>query len=422
MTSMLRNPAFRKAAAPLALLLLVLVVLGFVLSWGKDLDARHRPLAFAEDFAYDTGTFADYSAYAERRLRAAHPDASADLIAKLAPFRLEPPADCPASANAPFRNGVLLTHDLRETPYSLRELASYFQSRCFLVYGLLLPGHGTQPGDLLRSSWEEWVAAENFAARELAKEAENLYLGGHGVGGTLAILEAAGNAGVDGLMLFAPALDTRLGSWQSLAGTALGWLVPGARWAEVLPAVSPYRYESRPHRLTGETSALIGALEAALPTRPFEVPVFTVASLEDETVSTAAILNYMAQRAHPLSHTLLFSRHQATALPAMTVYRTYFPDETVLSLSHLGLMVPLHDPEFGWRGTGRSCGHYYRADPASYAQCMAGERAYLGEITEENLQEGVLERIGFNPFYFDMLQALDVFIAPVGRVQPRLTR
>lgn len=422
MFALLNNPANRKIAGILLAVVAVLIALVVVLTSGKQLDARHRPLNFAETFDFDTGTYADYTAYSERRLRAAHADASDEVIANLAPFRMEPPADCPVSTTATFRNGVLLTHDLLESPYSMRELGKALQARCFLVYGLLLPGHGSRPGDLLRSDWEDWVAAEKFAARELAREVDNLYLGGHGAGGTLAILEASNNAGVDGLVLFAPALDTHMSPWQTIPGAVLGWLIPGARWAEVLPTVSAYRFDSRPYRLIGQTNALIEAMAAALPTRPFEVPVFTVLSLEDETVNPRAILDYMAVRVHPLSHTLVYTRHQATALPAMTVVRTYFPDEGVLSLSHLGLMIPQHDPDFGWYGTGKSCGHYFRGDRATYASCMAGDRAYLGEITEENLQEGVVERIGFNPFFYDMLEILDTFVAPVGRVQPRIRR
>ena len=141
---------------------------------------------------------------------------------------MEPLPECPASATATYRNGIVLTHDLLDSPYVLRELGMYFQKRCFLVYGLLLPDHGTQPGDLLDVDWETWVAAERMAVQDLATQVDNVYLGGHGAGGTLAILEASGNAGVDGLVLLAPLLDNTLNSFGNMAGTALGWLVPGA--------------------------------------------------------------------------------------------------------------------------------------------------------------------------------------------------
>lgn len=423
------HPLFQKrevriAAGSLLGVVLLLLTLIVVLTWGKELDERHRPLDFSETFDLATGTFADYTAYAERRVRAARTDVTDEVIVNLTPFRLVPPQNCPASSTATYRNGIVLTHDLRETPYAMRELGTYFQERCFLVYGLLLPGHGTRPGDLLRTGWEDWAAAERMAVRDLGAEVDNLYLGGHGAGGTLALLEASGNAGVDGLVLFAPTLDTRRSPWQSFAGAAFGWLASGTRWADVVPAYSAYRYESRPYRLQAEANALVGAALEALPERPFEVPVFAVVSLEDSSANAAAMLAYMAERVHPLSQTIVYSRHPVDVQPGQTLVGSNYPELGLMSFSHQGLMIPQHDPAFGWYGASRDCGHYYRADREAYGLCMAGERTLVGEITPENLaEEGVLERSQFNLFFYEMLRELDRFITPVVEtlpdVQPR---
>lgn len=418
MSPLFQKREFRIAAGIVLGVALVLLALIVVLTRGKELDARHRPLDFAETFDFDTGTFADYAAYSARRLRAARADAPDAVIANLAPFRMEPAPEqnCPASTTAMYRNGIVLTHDLLDSPYGMHALGQYFQQRCFLVYGPLLPGHGTRPGDLLRTGWQEWVAAERFATRELSKEVDNLYLGGHGAGGTLAILEASTNASVDGLVLFAPALNTRM-SWQAMAGSALDWLTPaGMHWAKVVPVYSAYRYESWPYRLVRETNALVQAMEAALPTRPLEVPVFTVATLEDAVVSTPAILAYMADRVHPLSQTLIYGRQAVNEGPPGQFVNSYYPAEGLLSLTHSGLILPIQDREFGWSGTGKDCGHYYRADRDAYGHCMAGERKVLGEVTPEHLAAGLLERIGFNPFYYDMARTLDNFVAPIAPI------
>ena len=404
------RPTLRKFGLPLlgaALLLLALVV---ALSWGKDLDERHRPLDSSEAFDFSSGSFDDYIAWAQRRLRTARPDASDYVMSGLLPFRLEPAADCAASES--FRNGVVLTHDLFDSPYTMRELGIYFQQRCFLVFGLLLPGHGSRPGDLLRAGWQDWDAAQRFAVREISREIDNLYLAGHGVGGTLAILEAARNAEVDGLMLFAPMLAERPVPWRAAFGVA----VPAARWDRVMPAYSDYRYESHPYRATGQVNALVEAVTTALPSRPFEVPVFMVASMEDATADTPAILAYMKERVHPLSHTLLYSREPLAAQPGITVHPSHFPELGLLSFGHLGLTVPMHDSEFGWYGTSHDCGHYFRENAAAWQACMAGERSVVGEVLPGLLAEGLLERITFNPAFETMTQSLDTFIAPVAPV------
>lgn len=410
----LHNPILRRTAAGLLVVVTVFLLLVLALVWGKELDARHTPFAFAESFDFEGGDFADYVAWSQRRLRAARPDASDDALAALAPFRLEPEAGC-AESTAAFRNGVVLTHDVLDSAYMLRELGRYFQSRCFVVYALLLPGHGTRPGELLETSWEEWSAAESFAARELAREVDNLYLAGHGAGGTLAILEASRNAGVDGLVLFAPQLATRARPWRAFGAAAFGWL-EAAHWEAVIPAHTLYQYESRPYRLQEEVNALVDATLAALPARPFEVPVLAVISLDDISADVPAMLTYMAERRHPLTHTVLYGRNEVEVQPGQTFVSTYYPDQRLLSLSHAGLTVPPEDPEFGFYGASRNCGHYYRRNAGSYAACMAGQRANLGELTPENLAAGVLERTDFNMFFHETTGDIDRFISPVAPI------
>ncbi len=81
----MHNPTFRKKVGLLSGLIVLLMALVLVLTWGKDLDERHRPVEFAEAFDFSVGTFADYTAYSERRLRAAHAEAPAEVITNLAP-------------------------------------------------------------------------------------------------------------------------------------------------------------------------------------------------------------------------------------------------------------------------------------------------------------------------------------------------
>ncbi len=407
---------FRLFSAALLGLALLLAVFFFVFTRGKELDARHRPFNFAESFDFSSGSFADYMAWSERRLRAARgDDADPAVIANLLPFRLEPGAECTEyKSGERYRAGVVLTHDVLDSAYTQRKLGEYFQSRCLLVFGLLLPGHGSTPGELLRMDWEDWAAAESFAVRELTKEVDYLYLSGHGAGGTLAILEASKNADIDGLVLFAPQLDAPAGS---VAASALGWLIPGARWQEVVPAYTAYRYESRPWRLNAEVAGLVDAALAALPGRAVEVPVLTVMSQDDATVSTSAILAYMDERVHPQSAMVIYGGEAPSpASPGRQVVAAAFPDKGLLGLSHLGLMLPMEDREFGWYGAAHDCGHYYQGSPETYAVCMAGKREVMGEVTPANLAAGVLERTEFNPFFHIMVREIDRLIAPVAKL------
>src|SRR4051794_18908145 len=69
------------------------------------------------------------------------------------------------AANSPFewkptrgeqKQGILLIHGLFDSPFMMRDIARHFLSRGFLVRTILLPGHGTVPGDLLNIERSEW--------------------------------------------------------------------------------------------------------------------------------------------------------------------------------------------------------------------------------------------------------------------------
>lgn len=412
----------------LALICTVALVLAsalWLLASGKQLEEIHRPYSYTDSFDYQhSASFADFISWSQQRLRSGRVDQpDAQAMNNLSPFRMEPAANCAASTSGKMLNGVVLTHDLMDSPYTMRTLAQYLNQRCFLVLGLLLPEHGTRPGDLLATDWQAWAEAESFAARILGQEVENVFLGGHGSGATLALLESTSNAEVDGLLLFAPSLSADSAPWYSWFAQAFATLIPATGWISELPDEAIYRYTSQPYKLASEADALTRATLKALPDRPFEIPVFTVASMEDNSSNTEAMLAFMAERTHAMSRTLLYSKHEMQAPPGVTIFNTWYPEQTVLSLAHPGLVIPMYDPQFGWDGKYRDCTHYYRQNAELYQRCHDGGREVYGETTPENLQQGVLERIGFNPFYQDMFRSIDEFLSPVlGSVSAREER
>ena len=110
---------------------------------------RHKASGLNSEFKV-AANFADYLLDTEQMLRLAHQRlGSSDLDAVVAgnmPFRLYP-TNNDGKAHA-YRRGILLTHGLTDSPYFMRDLGAYFQAQGFVVLAVLLPGHGTQPGDL----------------------------------------------------------------------------------------------------------------------------------------------------------------------------------------------------------------------------------------------------------------------------------
>lgn len=392
--------------------------LGAFLSSGKVIQNDQLPSSFAEVFDYDNGSYQDYIAWSQRRLRTARLEAPTEkILANLLPFELEPDSDCPVDSQGKVQNGIVLVHGLIASPWSMKHIGEYFQSRCFYVLGVLMQGHGSRVGDMLESTWQDWHQDVQFATRILAEKADQVSLSGHSVGATLAILEAVRNPDIDSLILFAPAMEVDGASKYARVISWLGRLFPGAAWFELEPEEGIYRYESFPFTAAAETWDLIQQTTTALTAKPLTIPVFTVASAQDTTVHVQATFDFMQALSDPRSFTLLYSQFDLPPYSRSRIVNSFVPEQGILSLGHLGLMTPPEHPHYGVNGNYHYCGQYFGQDNDYYARCKAGERDFYGEGTEANQARGVIERIAFNPFYDDMLEELDFFIQQINMDQ-----
>jgi alpha-beta hydrolase superfamily lysophospholipase len=140
------------------------------------LGLRHQPCGFNTRFNGEGMNFAEYVEQARACLQEhhAHKNEVEQLVAGNAPFELFPEGESVRGRNKPYRRGVLLTHGLSDSPYHMRHLAAFFQRNGFRVMVLLLPGHGTQPGDLLHIHWQEWAKTVAWGADCMAEEVDEL--------------------------------------------------------------------------------------------------------------------------------------------------------------------------------------------------------------------------------------------------------
>ena len=92
------------------------------------------------------------------------------------------------SAGKP-KAGVLLIHGLSDSPYSLRSVGERLHAAGADVVGLRVPGHGTAPSALTRTTWQDMAAAVVLAMRHLQRQAADrpLYIIGYSNGGALAV-------------------------------------------------------------------------------------------------------------------------------------------------------------------------------------------------------------------------------------------
>jgi len=338
-------------------------------------------------------------------------DRERTLAANL-PFELKPDTTTfPTAADGRYHQGIILVHGLSDSPYLMKALGEHFQSRGFLVRAVLLPGHGTRPGDLTKVTEVAWRQALEYVAQDTSRQVEHLYLAGFSTGGTLAVDYALEHPGsIVGLFLFSPCLQVKSSSarWANLLGLFQTWL-------DINNDQDFAKYESFPVNAVAQIVTLTDRIKELANRHPerLSLPVFIALSGEDETVDSAFTVNFFQnQLKNPVDHLLIYSAERIPPVfpdPRITVVGSFLPGRKILSLSHLALTIPAENPHYGSHGDYRSCLHYPTAS-TEFKDCNAGRAAWLGEKTSANLKTGLLQRLTWNPRFTLQNDELDRFL------------
>jgi len=332
------------------------------------------------------------------------------------PFELNPLATDAAGKEKPWRRGILLTHGLSDSPYIMRHLADVFQENGFRVMAVLLPGHGTRPGDLLDVTWQEWAKAVAYGTDKLAAEVDEVYLGGYSAGGALSIYQSLQDQRVRGLFLFAPAIGITHRAAFARLHKLVSWLVPCMKWVDIKPDNDIYKYESFAKNTATQMYQLTLALGAELKQRVLNIPIFTVASMDDKTVNTVSTLEFMAQHENASNKLILYSKDTTQFSNNVSGgniewVNSFIPEQKILGSAHTAILVSPDDEHYGVHGNYANCIHYYRDNMEKYVACtMHPSECWLGEILEKNLEIGVLRRLMYNPNFAALKKSLKLFI------------
>ncbi len=384
------------------------------------LEARHQPSGINTRFTSSHLSFSEYISFSRNIIAQARsglePLDLEKAIAGNSPFELKP-ADADGLSK-PYRRGILLTHGLTDSPYFMRYLGSFFQAQGFRVLAVLLPGHGTQPGDLLDVCWQEWAKTVAYGVEQLALEVDEMYLGGYSAGGALSVYHSLQDERIRGLFLFAPALKISPKAALASVHKLHSWLVPSAKWLSICPDTDRYKYESFPKNAAAQMYALIQVVKKKLAGRAVRIPVFAVMSQDDVTVDTGEIIKFMERCEHPLSQSVYYYS-DAKKIPNWKLINKpecvngVLPEKKILGPAHTSIVLPSEDEYYGEQGEYCNCIHYYPNAGEEYASCLQQEARQLfqGELTAENLQAGLVKRLMHNPHFADIKQSMSRFIA-----------
>lgn len=375
------------------------------------LSSRHRSSG-QQIPALDTNLpFADYVAQTHAMLMQAHQgkrDAQR-IVDGNSPFESHPSSEFLQSKGKTFKRGVLLVHGLTDSPYHMRHLAAFFQRNGFRVMAVLLPGHGTQAGDLLDVSWMDWAQTVAYGVGRLAEEVEEVFLAGFSAGAALSLYHASIDKRIRGLFLFSPAFEiSSRAKWANLH-KLYSWLIPAGAWVGVMPDRDIYKYES----FCKNAAAQMYALTKVLPQDDFHLPIFMAASADDATVDSGATIRFL-QRAKHHASTLVWYSTKKMEQNKLEWVDSAIPEQKILSSAHAAIVMSPEDGHYGAAGEYKNCLHYIGLEDERLAACESNERsAFLGEVNEHNLQRGLMRRLTFNPHYAEMEASMQRFLKEI---------
>ncbi len=210
------------------------------------------------------------------------------------------------------RGGILLLHGLTDSPYTLHDLGRNLNEQGFWVVGLRLPGHGTAPSALRKTSWRDMAAAVQMSMDHLVAKVGSgpIHIVGYSTGASLA-LDLALKSIDDpiqrmpaSLILISPAVGVSAAAALARPTAAVG-RVPGfgrAAWAQTTPEFDPYKYNSFPvnagaqvHQLTRSVSNRVASLALAKKGGSMP-PILVFKSAVDATVTTNAVVDRLLGR------------------------------------------------------------------------------------------------------------------------------
>lgn len=306
--------------------------------------------------------------------------------------------------------GILLIHGLFDSCASMQSLFDYFKEKAYPVKNLLLPGHGTRPGDLLHVTYQEWVEAGKFAIKCLQQECQQICVIGLSTGAALAVHLLQLGEKIDKMVLFAPAFAIK-NKTSKLAGLVhySSYLIPRLKWVSQSQDDDAGKYQSVTINAIYQLNLLIKRLN--LQPNKIKIPLFFILSEDDETISTPFAIDCFNTQYNPHSRLILYSKCPLTHQdPRVTIKPSTYPKERILDFSHACMTVAPNHFYYGKNGMYRDFNHY-QYHPTKMASHNKTTLPYYGAVNIKNMRLHVLERLRYNPDFKEMMESISQFIS-----------
>lgn len=312
-----------------------------------------------------------------------------------APFEIQPAT--------PSGKAVLLVHGLTDSPYSFVDIASELAKGGYAVRTVLLQGHGSKPEDLNLPELEDWVQLVNHHTALLLQDYDEVWLGGYSTGGNLVLSEALQNPEVEGVLLFAPALEP-----DNKMVALAPWLKYLVDWADEDPAENIVKYDSLTMNGAAvyyETSErVMDQLESVL----FDKPVFVAVSEADSVIDTGTLIDVFNESFIGRKQLVWFGGEPAQVSTDYRVFPMQLPEYRISNGSHMSLLYQRQNPLYGLGGLQLQCNNGQGEDAEQ--ACRRGEPVWFSAWGHQEAGK-VHARLTWNPYFDEMMQSMLQFMA-----------
>jgi esterase/lipase len=326
------------------------------------------------------------------------------------PFRKAPADNCPAEGST----GVLLVHGLSDSPFVFRDLANRLASECIEVRTLLLQGHGTRPGDMVRTDADVWRAQVEAHFAALAGDVDHAWIGGFSLGGGLATDYALSGQQPQptGLITLAPA-------WRLNGLSNYLWLAPiadaFADFVEQEPELNPVKYESFAYNAGTQIARVLSRTQQRVESRDtIDLPLFLVATEADSVINLPYLIDQFRNRFTEPGNRMLVFRDMRNPWPAagqdprIESFNSYQPEARILEFSHQSLAIAPDNELYGLKGPLNRC---LEPNNLTLEQCRALEPDQLWFSAWHDTPRPVYtSRLTYNPWFDPMADAMVRFI------------
>jgi carboxylesterase len=191
----------------------------------------------------------------------------------------------PWSSDGTSGIGILFVHGFTGSPASMRPWAEYMAAHGYSVRLPLLPGHGTLPADLNKSTWKEWYETAEDAYLDLAAKCQKVFICSLSMGGALT-LRLAELHQPDGIVLVNPLIHIK-GINRILIPIVSHFVAmrPAVGNDIKKPGANEYAYDATP--LKGARSMLSLLADVRLHIGKVQAPLMMLHSVDDHVVPGA---------------------------------------------------------------------------------------------------------------------------------------